>query len=160
MVEESKEMDMNLETFNKLNSAENILEIQLQIYKLDKEQISFQKLNSSQQNNILRSILFNCLWNKELSLPLFDNFEDMLTAYEYILRKFKYGENALYSNGHKYLESLNTPQGGEDENINVQNTYEYASSSDIKNIPDVSFYLLSRKKEIYNLFNNKNIIRA
>ncbi len=160
MTEESKEMDMSLETFNKLNSAQNIIEIQLQIYKLDKEKISFQKVNNFQQNNMLRSILFNCLWNCDLALPEFENFEDMLTTYEFILRKFKYGESSIYSNGHKYLESLNTPQGGDDDNIQVQASYDYVSTSDVKNIPDVNFYLISRKKGIYDLFNNKDIIRT
>jgi hypothetical protein len=101
---------------------------------------------------MLRSILFNCLWNLTLALPEFDNFQDMLTAYEYIVKKFKYGENAIYSNGHKYLDSLVTPSG-DDENIVVQNNYDY-SSKEVHNIPDVTFYLISRKREIYDLFNN------
>ena len=121
MTEDSKLMDMNIETFNKINSSEDIIETQLQIYKLDLEKISFQNVNNFQQNNTLRSILFNCLWNLTLALPEFENFQDMLTAYEYIVKKFKYGENAIYSNGHKYLESLSTPSGGDDENIVVQN---------------------------------------
>ena len=133
--------------------VEEIVETQMKLYKLDIDKISFKGIDRFQKNNILRNLFFNVLWNTTLSLPEFENFDDLLIVTEYLLKKINVGPNSIYESGHLYLDSLKNNKN-EFEAFNVDAHSRGNKEDDEKDIPDVSLYLISRKKELYSLLNN------
>ena len=175
-------INFNINNLN-LNDKDNV--IQLNLYKLTLDKISFKELQNYQINNILRNIYYNCLWNKNISFPKFENLEDLLIVMEYLQNKFNSKDNTIYKNNYYYLDSTNTndkytgiENNCNNNNVNTSNersnnndaitTSNIGNNLDRKNlkkkhiekpvdIPSVNYYLISRKKRTYNYFINSII---
>ena len=95
---------------------------------------------------------------KAIVLSAYSEFEYARTAMklgvtEYLLKKINVGPNSIYESGHLYLDSLKNNKN-EFEAFNVDAHSRGNKEDDEKDIPDVSLYLISRKKELYSLLNN------